>query len=86
MNRMEKRQQEGKYDIIQEKKDFGIKQGVTSKGNVHVVIASKGPVAVGTFPRSRSQTFFDTIFAEDMSTGFDCSVFKVAATNSAQRQ
>lgn len=51
---------------------------------MHVVIASKGPVAVGALSRTRCQPFFNTILAEHMATGFDCSIFEVATTNSTQ--
>ena len=46
---------------------------------MHVVIISKGFVAIRTLARSRGETFFDAIFAEDMTACLDCRVLEVLA-------
>lgn len=82
-----KRRQGGR----KEKEEYGTRRkirdktkGHTSEGNVHVVVASKGFVTVGTLARARCQPFFHTILAEDMSTSLDSGVFEVATADSAQ--
>jgi len=50
-----------------------------SEGDVHVVIIPKRFVAIWTLARSRSKTFFDAFFAENMAACFDCRVFKISA-------
>lgn len=63
---------------------FGIKSGVTSHSNVHIVVASEGFVAVGTLSRTRGHPLFYTLIAEDMTTGLDRGVLEVAAADRAQ--
>ena len=55
-----------------------------SQGNVHVVVASEGPVAVGAFARSRGESLLDAVLAEDVTAGFDDRVLEVATANGAQ--
>lgn len=56
------------------------------KSNVHMIVISEGPVAIGAFAESRSLAFFHTILAEDMAACFDHSVLEIAAADSAKRK
>ena len=71
-----------RFGIIQEENFEGMVE--RSQGNVHVVVASEGPVAVGAFARSRSESLLDAVLAEDVTAGFDDRVFEVATANGAQ--
>lgn len=51
---------------------------------MHVVVASEGAVAVGTFAGPRSETLLDAILAEDVTARFDDRVLEIAAANCAQ--
>lgn len=62
------------------------KQTRQSEGDVHVVVISEGFVAIWTFARSRSETFLDAIFAENMPACLYRSVFEIPATHSAKRK
>lgn len=57
---------------------------VESQGDVHVVVASERFVAVGTLAGARSETFFDAVFAENMTARLDRRVLPVAAAHRAQ--
>ena len=54
-----------------------------SQGNVHVVVASEGTVAVGTFAGPRGEALLHAVLAEDMTTRLDDRVLEVAAANRA---
>lgn len=71
-----------KVGIIQEENFRGTVE--RSQGNVHVVVASEGPVAVGAFARSRGESLLDAVLAEDVTAGFDDSILEVATANGAQ--
>lgn len=53
---------------------------------MHIVVAAEGPVAIGALSRARSQSFFNTVLAENVTTGLDSSVFEVSTAHSAKRQ
>ena len=57
---------------------------VESQGDVHVVVASERFVAVGTLAGARSETFFDAVFAENMTARLNRRVLPVAAAHRAQ--
>lgn len=57
---------------------------IESEGDVHVVVASKRLVAVGTLAGPGGETFLHTNFAESMAACFDHRIFKVAAAHRAQ--
>ena len=69
---------------VKKKKEEQSKRNLESKGNVHVVVVSKGFVAIWTLARSRSEAFFDAFLAKDMAACLDCSVLEVPAAHCAK--
>lgn len=51
---------------------------------MHVIVATKRPIAIGTFARSRGETFLDAVLAEDVTACFDDRILEVAAANRAK--
>lgn len=61
-----------------------MKSRVELERNVHVIIASKRPVAIRALPRARGETFFDAVFAEYMTASLDDSILEVPTTDRAK--
>jgi hypothetical protein len=57
---------------------------IESKGDVHVVVASKRLVAVRTLTGPGGETFLHTVFAESMAARFDHRILEIAAAHRAQ--
>lgn len=48
-----------------------------------MVVGSEGLIAIWAFARSRGESFLDAVFAEDVSTSLDGSVFEILSAYSA---
>lgn len=53
---------------------------------MHVVVIAERFVAIRTLARSGRETFFDAVFAENMSARFDRSILEISSAHRAQRK
>ena len=58
-------------------------RNIRLKRDTHGIIGAKGLVAIRTFPGARGCSLLDALFAEDVATSLDDSVFKILVADCA---